>query len=319
MKSRHLTVVLGLAAMLLLCSGSLWADENNPDAGTSAFYFLKIPVGARPMAMGGAFTGVANDETSLYYNPGGIADLKGKRYVAGYNNNVFDMQSGFLGYIHPVGENRKVTVYLNYLSYGDFVETDDTGRVLGTFGGSDLLFAAGYAMNINPKLAVGGTLKLIYEKIDDFSATGFAIDLGARLAVDRQQRTHVGVMIQNLGKQLSTFGDGEKDPLPLVVRGGVSSYLKGLPLLIAGDLIYPTDNDLYFALGGELLALKPLYLRLGYSNFGENYKTGSSKDDLSGFTAGFGVDYKYMQISYTITPQAELGTSHRITLTGGFQ
>jgi len=319
MKLRKYSLAFGVLSLLLISTIAVRADENNSDAGTSAFDFLKIQMGARPMAMGGAFTGVANDESSLYYNPSGIAGLPGKRYVAGYNNNVFDMQSGFLGYIHPIGETRKLAIYFNYLNYGDFVMTDDTGRIIGDFGGSDLLMAATYAMQINPKLSLGGTIKFIYEKIDTYSATGFAVDMGAKLAVDKDRRTHVGFMIQNLGKQLSTFNDSDKDPLPLYFRGGASSYLKGLPVLIAADLIYPTDNDLYFSLGGELLALKPLYLRIGYTSFGENYKTGSSKDNLAGFTAGFGVEYNDMQISYTITPQSDLGASHRITLTGGFK
>jgi hypothetical protein len=308
-----------LTGILLIIAAVASAGVNNSGVGTSSFNFLKIEVAARPTAMGGAFTGVADDEGSLFYNPAGTSGLAGRRFILGYHNTIFDMQSGFLGYMHPLDSSKEVFGFVNYLNYGDFIKTDDEGVELGTFSGSDILFALGYATAINEYLRVGGTAKLIYEKISDFSATGVAVDLSAKWTV-KNGRTSFGLMIQNLGKQLSSFiEDGEKDALPLNFRGGFSSRLRGLPLLVAGDVILPTDNDIYFSLGAEYLNLKPLYLRIGWTSFGSNYKTGTSKDDLSGFSGGFGIEYKRMQISYAISPQAELGTTHRITLTGGFE
>ncbi len=305
--------------IIVLCLvGTVWADENNPRAGTRAFNFLKIEVTARPVSMGGAFTGLADDESALYYNPAGVAVLEGKHYILAYQNNVFDMQSGFIGYIHPLGYNKKASIYLNYLNYGDFIRTDELGNEEGTFSGSDLVFGFGYAMNLENDLQVGATLKLIYEKIDIYSAHGFALDLGLRKSLN-YGRASVGVMIQNLGVQMSNFTkSGDKDPLPLRFRAGGAVLPRGLPVNLAGDIVLPTDNDAYVAIGMELVEVKPLYLRLGWSSFGSNYKTGASGDDLSGFTAGFGVEYNNMHFSYAITPQAELGTSHRITLTGSF-
>lgn len=39
--------------------------------------------GARAMAMGGAFTGLANDPSALYFNPAGITQLSGTHFMAG--------------------------------------------------------------------------------------------------------------------------------------------------------------------------------------------------------------------------------------------
>ncbi len=39
--------------------------------------------GARAMAMAGAFTGLANDPSALYFNPAGITQLKGTQFMAG--------------------------------------------------------------------------------------------------------------------------------------------------------------------------------------------------------------------------------------------
>ncbi|RKX21203.1 MAG: hypothetical protein DRP51_04635 [Candidatus Zixiibacteriota bacterium] len=317
MKSKK-TFLPVIIIIVLSFVGTVLADENNPRAGTRAFNFLKIEVTARPVSMGGAFTGLADDESALYYNPAGIAALEGKHYILAYQNNVFDMQSGFVGYIHPLGYNKKVSIYLNYLNYGEFIRTDDLGNEEGTFSGSDLLFGIGYAMNFENDLQVGATLKLIYEKIDIYSAHGFALDLGLRKSLN-YGRASFGIMIQNLGIQMSNFtSTGDKDPLPLRFRAGGAVLPRGLPVRLAGDIVLPTDNDAYLAIGLEVVEIKPLYLRLGWSGLGSNYKTGASGDDISGFTAGFGVEYNNMHFSYAITPQAELGTSHRVTLTGGF-
>ncbi|MCP4706654.1 MAG: PorV/PorQ family protein, partial [candidate division Zixibacteria bacterium] len=290
-------------------TGSAFADQDNARVGTRAFPFLKIEVSARPVSMGGAFTGLADDESALFYNPAGVATLEGKHYILAYQNNIFDIQSGFVGYIHPMGFNKKASIYLNYLNYGDMVRTDIVGNEEGSFGGSDMLLGLGYAMNLENDLQVGATLKLIYSKIDVFSAHGFALDLGVRKSLN-YGKASVGATIQNLGVQTSNYTETapKKDPLPLRLRVGASVIPRGLPVRLVGDVILPTDNDAYFALGAEIVEVEPLYLRFGWSSFGSNYKTGSSGDDISGFTFGFGVKHNNMVFSYGIMPQAELGT-----------
>src|SRR5207302_10246043 len=52
-----------------------WAFGKN-QVGTSGAAFLKIGPGARPAAMGEAFTGVADDIHAIYWNPAGLATLR---------------------------------------------------------------------------------------------------------------------------------------------------------------------------------------------------------------------------------------------------
>jgi len=67
-------------AVLCFClSGSLYGQlfsRNVSKVGTVAAPFLQIPVGARAVAMGGAFVSVANDATALYWNAAGIVELE---------------------------------------------------------------------------------------------------------------------------------------------------------------------------------------------------------------------------------------------------
>ena len=310
-----LPVLVVMVALLMTSHG--WCGSINSSAGTSAFSFLKINEAARPVAMGGAFTGVADDEASLYYNPAGLVNFKNNRYILGYHNYVVDMQSGMVGVIHPLDEEKAVAFHASYLNYGDFKETDILGNETGTFSGGDLVLAGTFAMQRSYNLTVGVTGKFIYEKIQDYSATGVAVDLGVRYTTDRD-RYSAGLMIQNLGTQLSALGEGDKDPLPTTLRAGVGARPKGLPMLLAGDIIVPFDNDIDFALGAEYVELKPMLLRIGWNSFGSNYKAEESDDSLAGIAVGVGFELKTMQISYAFSPAADLGDSHRITLTGGF-
>lgn len=305
------TIIGSLFAPMSVMSG-----EIHSDAGTSAFPFLKINIGARPISMGGAATGLADDEAALYYNPAGITGFEEKRWIGGYHDYFLDMQSGFVGMIFPLDDQSSIAGYLDYFGYGEFVETDGSGRRLGTFGGSDMVLAATYSRRMGYNLSFGVTAKYIYGRYQDYSASGAAVDLGAKYSGDRERFT-AGLMIQNLGKQISALGD-EKYSLPLTVRGGVSYRPVGLPLLLATDLIIPVDNSIEFAVGGEYHEFKPLYLRLGWNSFGSNNRAGGSDDKWAGIAMGVGFDYKRLHIAYAFAPGAELGDSHRITVTGGF-
>ncbi len=301
---------------LLLCSSMLSAADISSNAGTSAFPFLKIDVGARAVSMGSAFTGLADDEMALYYNPAGIARFEEKRFIAEYHSYFAGLNNGVIGVILP---NRKYVLgfHINYLSYGTFTQTDLAGNITGEFGGSDMLFAGTFAINANEEFSLGGTAKFIYEKISSYSATGAAFDLGARFHSARD-RYNAGIMLQNVGVQLSALGSGDKAKLPLSVRLGGSVRPYEIPAIISADLIVPIDNKPVIALGTDVYQFKPLFIRMGWNSFGSNYRAEGSSDHWAGFSIGAGFEYHKYEISYAFSPAADLGESHRITLSGGF-
>lgn len=289
----------------------------NDKTGTTAFPFLRTGIGSRAVAMGGAYTGLANDEEALHYNPAGIVGLEGSHFILTYHNFVSEIQSGFVGYLSPLGEQHAYGISANYHTYGKFTETDIQGNVLGEFSGGNIVFNGSYARKMTALISAGATVKFIYEKVHDFSATGLAVDLGARYTSDRE-RYFAGLAIQNVGVQLSSMGS-EKEGLPTVVRLGGAYRPRGVDLIGVLDLIKPVDNDFGVAFGMEYYKFQPLSLRLGWNSFGDNFRTSDSEDKLAGLGMGFGVRFagKY-QLSYGFAPAAELGDSHRVTLTGRF-
>lgn len=309
-------VIQVLVLAMLLVFFSVRSFAINSKVGTTAYPFLKIDVSARSTAMGGAFVGLSDDESALYFNPAGLIQIEQKSFFTTYNNYLADIQSGFLGYVHPHSENTRLGVSIYYFNYGSFTQTDSLGKVLGTFGAADFALAISFVRSINSQISFGTTGKFIYEKIESFSSDALALDFGI-LHISKDTRTRFGLMGQNLGVQLKGFTKSHKDDLPIVVKVGMSHQMRELPLTVVLDAAKPFDNDIFFNLGGELTALKPLYLRVGWSSFGKNFKTNSDKDDLAGFAGGFGVTWKTYRFDYAYSSYADLGGVHKISISGG--
>jgi hypothetical protein len=307
------SLVLILTILLVLPALTMSKDINS-QAGTSAFPFLKINVGARAVAMGGAFTGLADDASALYYNPAGIASLYESRYMFGYHNYFDDLQSGFVGLTFKLSDKSALGTYVNYLNYGEFIETDTTGEILGTFGGFDMVWSFGFATRPSYNWMIGIMPKIIYEKVQQYTASGIAVDMGVKYASNRERFT-AGFAIQNLGTQLDGLGS-EKESLPLTFRGGVSGRPRGLPVVLSSDIILPTDNDLVIAVGGEYQNLRPVLIRMGWNSFGSNFRIDDSSDKTAGFSFGIGFEKKSLRIGYSFDAGADLGNSHRITMSG---
>ncbi len=338
---RNLTIAIVI--ILALTTGAIAGNSN---AGKSAYSFLKVGVSAKAQAMGGAFAGLADDIGGIYYNPAGlttpsyifakttksydeygegeeihretqIKSIAPNRFMATYLNYLLDFQSGYLGYVRSFDEKTALGISLNYQSYGSFKRFDRQGTELGTFGAYDLALGVVYSKNVVERFSVGISGKFITESIDSYSSDALALDLGVIYQLEGG-RSSIGLAITNLGTQLKGFSKSHKDPLPLVIDAGFAHHLRGLPLTVTGDLVMPTDNSLYMALGGQFEAFNPFMLRLGWNSSGQDYKTESSKDGMAGFSGGFGYNIKEYSFDYSYSSYADLGNVHRLTLSADF-
>ena len=79
----------GLIGLLLL-SATAWAQEERAIDNFAG-------VGVRAMGMGGAFAGVADDFTAVYWNPAGLAQMRQREVRVGFLRNSRDAKSVFNG------------------------------------------------------------------------------------------------------------------------------------------------------------------------------------------------------------------------------
>jgi len=334
------SVALLLTSSVMVYVLPITAQAINSNAGTAAYTFLKIGTGAKSQGLGGAFVGLADDATALYYNPGGLTargeneaiydDLLGKplyekpknQFTASYINYLVDFQYGFLGYVRQIDSTTSAGISISYQNYGTFDRLNNEGNVppgeSSTFGASDIAFALTYSKRLSDRFSAGATGKAVFENIDSYSSQGLAADLGVMYLLSADGNNRLGLAITNLGAQLKGLTSEHKDKLPTKIAAGVSHRLVGLPFLFSAEGGKPFDNDFYAAVGMELVSLKPFFARIGWNTQGKDYKVGGDNDVMAGFAGGFGVIYKSYQIDYSYSSYADLGSVHRISLETGF-
>jgi hypothetical protein len=323
-----------LAAALGLCVPAL-ANENPGVTGAS---ILQVPMSARAMGMGGAFTAVGTDASALYYNPAGLSRLNAQELAFtmfsglsgpfdntveniayagpttftgisgnGYSSVGADLlfsQSGNIQY-NPLNADGSAAPSQNLSAGSDFVGTLGYSERLGTtpldFGG------AGY--NVNHFVGVSG--KYVHSTLaGGYSAEAAAADVGY-LVQSPEAGLSAGVSMLNLGSKLRFISEG--DPLPLTARWGVA-YLFGVPsvhsFIVAADGEYGLYGKQALAdLGVEYFWLKSFGVRMGYQFF---------RDSL-GLTMGFGLRWREQFIfDYAWGMADTLGDTQRITLTYRF-
>src|SRR5206468_1572613 len=71
--------------------------------GETGFAFLKLGVGARPMALGRAYVALADDPTAIYWNPAGLAAISGTHVTAVTNEWIQALRHDLLAARRPFG------------------------------------------------------------------------------------------------------------------------------------------------------------------------------------------------------------------------
>src|SRR6266536_6612464 len=99
---RRTLVALGFAGLVV--PGMAGAAQIFEKVGTFDGQFLKIGVGARAAAMGGAFVGVADDATALFWNAAGIARIDPDKSEFSFNHAVWPAELQFTqaGYVFHI-------------------------------------------------------------------------------------------------------------------------------------------------------------------------------------------------------------------------
>ena len=94
-----------LGRLLLLLAMANPAIAINENAGTTGFNFLKVPVGARASALGGAFVAMRGDLESTTWNPAGLLGVRDRAGTLSLTRYLVDTEAGFACIAFP-GEDK---------------------------------------------------------------------------------------------------------------------------------------------------------------------------------------------------------------------
>jgi hypothetical protein len=300
----------GLAVLLAaLAAAPAWAGTE-ARVGTGGAIELKLPVGARSLALGGSTLASERGVEALFYNPAGAAATESNTEVAfSHTEYLADINLNYFGLTHGFGGWGTLGLSAKVLSIGDIQRTsesspDGTGE---TFSPTFATLGATYSRRMTDRVNFGVTTYYISEKILQESATGVAFDFGFQYDAGYKGLA-LGLALKNLGPSMSFNGtDFEQNIFrpeddPTAARRTVTNTTAGfeLPTFIQFGASYPLVNQaqnravLYGAFqnnsfsrdeykgGLEWTYRNDYALRVGYA--------GSGKDnELFGLNYGLGI------------------------------
>ncbi|HPG31357.1 MAG TPA: PorV/PorQ family protein [bacterium] len=297
-------IILLVFSLIFLISNQ--SNAGNSNSGSYGAAFLKIPVGARATALGGAYTALADDIYAAYYNPAGIDGINKCMIAFQHNDWLLDIKHEYIGVGFKLNKKSSLALSAIIMDLGNEVQTKETALGAydgtdGTWSASDMSIGLSYSHKLNNALSFGATGKYIKQEIAGYSADAYALDLGLQTTFIEQD-IKLGLSVQNIGTKLKFIS--EEDKLPILIRAGISYGLSDL--ILSGDLVKAQDNDLILLAGCEYSFAKIFSLRAGWK----------SNDDLSssGISAGLGLKYNNFSIDYSFEPKDNFGDVHRFSL-----
>jgi len=305
-------VAAGLAGLLI--PGLALSAQIFEKVGTFDGQFLKIGVGARGAAMGGAFVAVADDATALFYNAAGIARIDADKSELSFNhaNWPADLSFDQVGYVfHMKKIPGAFGIHARALSMQPMEETTayqpfGTGR---TFDAGMMAAGLTYARSFTDKFSAGVTGNFIHEGLADLGQQTFSFDIGTLYDVGAAGMK-IGMAISNIGSEIKFIDRSAR--IPAIFRVGTSAtLLSSADQKLTGsfEFSHPPDNSERMNFGGEYAFRKYLFLRGGY-NF--HY-------DSEGVAGGVGFHFPVSvagmaDLDYAYTDMKDLGSAHRFSL-----
>jgi hypothetical protein len=292
--------------------------------------FLSLGLGARSYGMGGAFTSLANDATSFYWNPAGSAQIE-KKTLFFMHSAQFDNLMTYDGatFILP-GSNKTLAVGALYLSIPDIYDTrnawnDANGdgipdpdeidySAITEFKDTEMAIFLNGAIQKRENLFLGFNVKYMRKSFADFSANGLGTDFG--LVYLPAERIRLGLNCKDITGSFLLWNTGTKEFIYPKIRTGVT---------FIANFFFITQSQVNLSMDAELRAdHRQRAAQISYKsinadlNWGLEYwfmdivavRVGSNTGALS---AGLGVSYKGINVDYAVLTHEQLNNSQRLS------
>ena len=305
--------------------------QNN--VATTSAAFLEIGPGARSLGMGSAYVSVADDASSIYWNPAGMANVSNPQVQSYYAPWLVETQFYYNTAVVPMGQFGSIGLSFTALTMDEMMvrtvqepEPDAYGQ---KFDAGNIAMGIAYAKKLTDRFSFGFQTKFIQESIWQMKAQGFAVDIGTIFVTKRD--LNIGMSISNYGGKMgmegvntlvdidideTIYGNNDRIdgylstsqwPLPLIFRFGLSKTFTLSPIincLVAVDAIHPNNNPEYLNIGFEYSLMDIIFIRTGKSH--TLYTLGDSIGPEHGYSFGAGVKYQIprgplLNIDYVLT------------------
>ncbi len=300
-----LTIVFG-------CHINSAEAQTTTKVGTTVAQFLKIGAGARPLALGGAYTALANDINSIYWNPAGLS-LVGGKGEATFNHADWLVDTNYDFAAASFNAGNFGSIGFQVISFRTpeqkvrtVISPNGTGQV---WDYNAISMGVTFSKRLTDRFSIGITGKYIQETLFNEVARGGAFDVGVLYRTPYDKLT-IGAAVTNFGTKMRLDGrdiffndaplpdQGAVDEvpskfrldsfeIPLNLRFGIAweaTRNENLSILVVADGSHPNDSNEFLNSGIEIGLKDILFLRGGYKAlFLDNSEEGAT----------FGVGLKY--------------------------
>lgn len=328
MKKTRLSIKISglLLLVLLILSTPLYPFAKYAEE------FLNLGLGARSYGMGGAFTSIADDATSFYWNPAGAVQLKKKSAFFMHSTQYKGLMSydGASFILPDKSGNKAFSFGLLYLNIPDIFDTrnawEDTNgdsipdvneidySKITSFNDSEIAFFLNGAIKRGDNLFFGVNVKYLRKSFAEFSANGLGTDLGCVFVPS--ERVRFGLNLKDITSSFLLWNTGKKEFIYPKLRMGVT---------VTANFFFITESEVHFSLDSEIRADNRLtasqisYKRInGDFFFGMEYwfkkivalRIGSNSGEIA---TGIGLSYKGINIDYAVLTNEFLDNSQRLS------
>ena len=290
MLRRNAVLLLGL---ILALSVAALAD------GIGAFSAFKTGIGARALAMGGAFVAVADDATAVCWNPAGLAQLADTR-LTGMSTDLYGMGNTHQ-YVGAVTSFANLGIGLGWERAAiDGQVTDGTGGLGSSFTWTEQAIVGSLATNVMNIAMAGANVKYyMADSQQGNTGSGFGFDLG--LMVSLGDMFVIGVNAMDLAGSNIDWDSGTTNTITGMYKAGLAMNLADDMLTLAADVDFAGTALGSTHVGVEFNVIDELALRGGVvlkDNFQEYY-----------FTVGAGINVAGLYVDAAYILEETLGNT----------
>ena len=302
--------------------------------GDNVYEFLNLTHSGLVSSLGGTNVSLYGNNLNLsYHNPALLSSGMNNSLALNFVNYFAGINYGLAMYSKSFGARGNFAAGLTYLNYGSFTETDVSGNITGSFNAAEYSLPIIYSREIDSLVTVGVTFKPVLSQLERYNSIGFAFDFGASWH-NRINLFSAGLVLKNLGYEITTYAGEAPQDLPFEVQAGISQKLPHAPFrfsltirhLERFDLTYQynkvvkissgfLENSMrHVILGVELIPHKNFYVSAGYNYQRRRELEIESKVSTVGFSWGFGINTSFMNIEFGRATYYLAGSSNNISV-----
>lgn len=321
----------------MLCRGILPAADGSP-----AYNFLNIAPSPKIYGLGGVnISSIDGDILSTEQNPALLGPEMSSRLGISYMRYIAGSNFASAAFAHSAGERGAWAASLRYFGYGSIPRTDIAGIETGSFSPKDVAFSGLYSHDLSDMLRGGFAVKALYSSYDSYSAFALGVDLGINF-YDEERDLSLSAVVVNLGGQVKRF-DASYDRLPIDLRLGWTQSFPGLPVrfsvtawnLTKWNMPYYDPGDgsdsaapalkssfgsnlmRHLVFAADIVPDERYYISVGYNYKTRTDMTSYSRNLLSGFSLGAGLDIGTWGIGVAFAQPHSGATTFMLSLSAG--